>query len=69
MLGQRYKIFHPYLYYRIKNKLYFLTNRAPAAHYWVPNQTTHRVPNSDGDAVEDLIGAGTGRNRRCVPCR
>lgn len=47
----------------------YLTNRAPAAHYWGPDQTTHRVPNSDGDAVEDLIGAGTGRNRRCAPCR
>ena len=47
----------------------YLTNRAPAAHYWGPDQTTHRVPNSYGDAVEGQIAAGTGRNRRCVPCR
>ena len=47
----------------------YLTNRAPAAHYWVADQTKHRIPNSDGDAVADQIGAGTGRNRRCVPCR
>ncbi len=69
MLAQRYKIFYPLLYFRIKNKLYFLTDRAPVARNWVPDQTKHRVPNSDGDAVEDLIGAGTGRNRRCAPCR
>ena len=47
----------------------YLTDRAPAAHYWGPDQTTHRVPNSDGDAVESQIAAGTGGNRRCAPCR
>ena len=69
MLGQRYKIFYLHLYYRIKNEAYLSHRPGPAAHYWVPDQTKHRVPIAIGDAVEGQIAAGTGRNRRCAPCR
>ena len=47
----------------------YLTDRAPLRTIGWADQTKHRVPNSDGDAVADLIGAGTGRNRRSAPCR
>ena len=69
MLPQRYKIFYLHLYYRIKNEAYLSHRPGPVARNWVPDQTKHRVPNSDGDAVESQIAAGTGRNRRCAPCR
>lgn len=47
----------------------YLTDRAPSRAIGWADQTKYRVPNSNGDAVADLIGEGTGRNRRCAPCR
>lgn len=48
-----------------------LTNWAHTAHNWRPDQTKHRAPDSDGNAVTGKIGAGAGTkpSQHSVPRR